>query len=218
MPKSKVEQYTQVDMVRKSNALIIGNGKSRLIFDLNQYKEHYVTYGCNALYRDFMPDYLISHDMGIADEIVEKRVHYHTRFYTQRGTKMNYRASIGEPINFVIQDKWLGDSGTGAIRLACINNHDNIYMIGFDYCDSNNKIHNVYQGTKHYSPKPLDYAQNFVLHQWENRLQYLLDNYKHINFIHVRDTDSYKPRIKNTNYNTMSRNEFKETINELQNG
>jgi hypothetical protein len=206
----------QVGMAKRTSACIIGNGPSRLVFDLDIIHKHFVTYGCNALYRDLMPDYLVSHDMGIADEILEKRVHYHTRFYTQRGTKMNHRASIGEPINFVIQDRYMGDSGTGALRLACINGHIEIYMIGFDYSDHNNKVHNVYQGTKHYSIKPLDYAQNFVLHQWEYRFMYLLERYQHVKFIHVRDIDSYKLNIKHNNYNTITREKFKEIINELQ--
>jgi len=205
----------QVDMVRKNNACVIGNGPSRLVFDLDQIQEHFMTYGCNALYRDFMPDYLVSHDMGIADEILEKNVHYQTVFYTQRGTKMNYRKSIGEPIHFVIQDQYMGDSGTGALRLASINKHDTIYMIGFDYSDDNNKVHNVYTGTKHYSPQPLDYAQNFVLHQWEYRLKYLLETNTNTVFVHVRDENSYKPKVNSNNYVTISREQFKERLNEL---
>jgi len=205
----------QVGMARKNNACVIGNGPSRLVFDLHEINAVMTTFGCNALYRDFMPDYLVSHDMGIADEIVEKRAHYQTRFYTQHGTKMDHRASIGEPINFVIQDRYMGDSGTGALRLACNNNYTTIYMIGFDYSDNNNKVHNVYIGTKHYSPKPLDYAQNFVLHQWESRLNYLLDTYTNTMFVHVRDDDSYKPKVNSNNFKTITRNQFKEIINEL---
>ena len=34
----------------------IGNGESRQGFDLEKLRQHGKIYGCNALYRDFMPD------------------------------------------------------------------------------------------------------------------------------------------------------------------
>lgn len=217
MPKNKQEPYTQVDIKKKSNALIIGNGKSRLVFDLHQLQNLFTTYGCNALYRDFMPDYLISHDMGIADEIVENRAHYKTVFYTQHGTKMDNRHSNGEPINFVVQDKYMGDSGTGALRLACKNNHKNIYMIGFDYVNENKYIDNVYAGTRHYQPGPINNGGKFMLTQWESRLRYLCQTYKDINIIRIKGVD-YIPLCKESNFTNITIEEFKEIINELQNG
>ena len=53
MKKSKIYSNT---------AFIIGNGKSRENFDLEQLRPHGHIYGCNALYRNFAPDYLIAID------------------------------------------------------------------------------------------------------------------------------------------------------------
>ena len=50
-------------------AFIIGNGKSRIGFDLNQLRGKGTIYGCNALYRDFMPDVLIATDDRMREEI-----------------------------------------------------------------------------------------------------------------------------------------------------
>jgi len=50
---------------------VIGNGESRKDLDLNSLKEKGKTYGCNALYRDFSPDYLLSIDANIMVEILE---------------------------------------------------------------------------------------------------------------------------------------------------
>ena len=50
----------------------IGNGESRNAFDLNKLKPHGKIYGCNALYRDFKPDYLVSGDAGVIKEICAK--------------------------------------------------------------------------------------------------------------------------------------------------
>ena len=41
--------------------VVIGNGRSRSVFNLNQLNGH-ITYGCNAIYRDYTPTYLICGD------------------------------------------------------------------------------------------------------------------------------------------------------------
>ena len=51
------------------NVFLIGNGESRKELDLNKLKLKGKVYGCNALYRDFTPDVLISVDHGIMHEI-----------------------------------------------------------------------------------------------------------------------------------------------------
>ena len=51
------------------NVFLIGNGESRKDFNLNKLKPKGKIYGCNALYRDFTPDVLISVDHGIMHEI-----------------------------------------------------------------------------------------------------------------------------------------------------
>ena len=53
----------KVKAVPRGNAYIIGNGPSRKDFDLNTLKTTGQTYGCNALYRDFLPDFIFSVDM-----------------------------------------------------------------------------------------------------------------------------------------------------------
>jgi hypothetical protein len=50
-------------------ACVMGNGPSRKQFDLDTIHATMYTYGCNALYRDFMPDYLVSMDFHVVDEI-----------------------------------------------------------------------------------------------------------------------------------------------------
>jgi len=52
-----------------SNLFLIGNGESRKDFDLTKLRKHGKIYGCNALYREFTPDALISVDHGIIHEI-----------------------------------------------------------------------------------------------------------------------------------------------------
>ena len=47
----------------------IGNGESRKSIDLNELRPHGITYGCNALYRDFQPDALVCVDPRMKSEV-----------------------------------------------------------------------------------------------------------------------------------------------------
>ena len=50
-------------------AFVIGNGISRRGIDLLQLQQLGHTYGCNALYREFLPNVLVATDKPIADAI-----------------------------------------------------------------------------------------------------------------------------------------------------
>ena len=71
----KIQETTfyedQVKAVPRGNAYIIGNGPSRKEFNLNTLKTSGQTYGCNALYRDFVPDYLFMVDSKITKGICD---------------------------------------------------------------------------------------------------------------------------------------------------
>jgi len=47
----------------------IGNGKSRTDYNLEKLRGHGKIYGCNAIYRDFLPDVICAVDHGIMHEI-----------------------------------------------------------------------------------------------------------------------------------------------------
>ena len=64
-----------VKAVPRGNAYCIGNGPSRKGFDLTLLKKTGQTYGCNALYRDFIPDYLFSVDGLMSRKISEDEVY-----------------------------------------------------------------------------------------------------------------------------------------------
>jgi len=49
----------------------VGNGESRKDFNLDLLKPHGKIYGCNALYRQYTPDVLVSVDHGIMHEIYQ---------------------------------------------------------------------------------------------------------------------------------------------------
>ena len=67
--QEKVFYEDKVKAVPRGNAYCIGNGPSRKGFDLHRLKKHGQTYGCNALYRDFMPDFIFSVDANTAESL-----------------------------------------------------------------------------------------------------------------------------------------------------
>ena len=66
----------------------IGNGESRIGFDLEKLRPHGKIYGCNAIYRDFMPDVLTAVDHGIMHEIYHAGVAQKIPCYFRDWTKV----------------------------------------------------------------------------------------------------------------------------------
>ena len=60
---------------------VIGNGNSRKDINLNVLSEYGKTVGCNALYRDFTPTYLITHDSALLHEICSTDYTIHNQLF-----------------------------------------------------------------------------------------------------------------------------------------
>jgi len=73
-------------MVKK--VFCIGNGESRKGFDLEKLRPHGKIYGCNAIYRDFMPDVLTAVDHGIMHEIYHAGIAQKIPCYFRDWTKV----------------------------------------------------------------------------------------------------------------------------------
>ena len=186
------------------NAVVIGNGSSRLCIDLSKLKGQLKTYGCNALYRDFIPDVLVSMDSYMVYEIINNKAHYKTHFVTQHVNDIDKLANIGEPIHFIQHCNSTPDSGTAAVRLACLDDHTVIYMLGFDY--HNNGFNNVYAGTPNYASKNHS-TPTSQDNSWKSRLNELTKKYHDILFVRVtNDTDT----VDKANFKHMSIEKFKE--------
>ena len=65
----KMSRQNKADRKKVKRVFCIGNGESRQGFDLEKLRQHGTIYGCNAIYRDFMPDVLTAVDHGIMHEI-----------------------------------------------------------------------------------------------------------------------------------------------------
>ena len=133
----------KVKAVPRGNAYIIGNGPSRKGFDLNSLKASGQTYGCNALYRDFVPDFIFSVDTKMTlkmceDKVYEKCIHYAPALEVNRPySKNKLHLTPNNP-------HWI--SGNQAFWTACVHGYKNLYLIGFDFREyGRDQFNNIYQ-------------------------------------------------------------------------
>ena len=117
----------KVKAVPRGNAYVIGNGPSRKGFDLEKLKASGQTYGCNALYRDFMPDFIFSVDTKMTMKMVEDKVGLQTVHYAP-SLEVNRKQSKGMLHLIPNNPHWI--SGNAAFWTAGVHGHKNIYLLG----------------------------------------------------------------------------------------
>ena len=161
-------------------AFVIGNGRSRLTFDLDTLRDKGTIYGCNALYRDFRPDYLVAKDKKICQEIAKNYPLHKRPCYTQ---KQNLQLDE----NFVLipkQPKTNTSSGLTAIHIAIHDGHTKIYLLGFDstYVNKGTQRNHVYAGTNAYGPNTVDEDHSGW---YVGTMFHLLNYHNNIDFIRV---------------------------------
>ena len=80
----------------------------------------------------------------------------------------------------------------------------------------NNKINNIYAGTKHYREKDVGPT---VFDNWVNQIEFIMNKYKNKRFIHVNPLDNFTPDVWRNcdNYEMMNLTEFKLLINNMHN-
>lgn len=71
-----------------TKVFLLGNGESRKSFNIDLLKPHGKIYGCNALYREYTPDVLVSVDHGIMHEIYQSGYCYKNETWFRDWTKV----------------------------------------------------------------------------------------------------------------------------------
>lgn len=190
-----------------NTAVVIGNGINRLGFNLKELKKPsgllgaktVQTYGCNALYRDFAPDFLIATgNNGIVDEIADRGYTNEHIVYSNAIHLLEFPGKF-----YLIPFDTYADAGTTAAYIAAFDEHKTIYLIGFDGQEAgwNN---NVYAGTKGYDAKTTSIDQ----HDWIANRKQLLDVYDDVDWVWVTphgtnlipETLKYCANLRQINY------------------
>jgi hypothetical protein len=179
--------YHQQPMSQQSKkiAFVLGNGRSRLQLNLNELKKYGVIYGCNALYREFSPDYLIAVDEKMVREIHETGWQYKHEVWT------NPNKGIIKLPGFKFFNPHKGwSSGPTALWLASTYEYDHIYIIGFDYQGIDGRFNNVYADTKNYK-QSRDIPTYFG--NWANQTEQVIRNFKKIQYTRVIEKGWFVP-------------------------
>jgi hypothetical protein len=173
------------------HAVIIGNGLSRQLVDTHLLKTHMggmkgerraQLYGCNALYRDMSPDFLISTNPNMVEEIVESGYTDKNIVYT------NAQQAVKYPGKFhLIPQNMPYNAGCIATYIACFDKHERIYLLGFDGQPELGMNNNIYADTENYNPMHAEVKDV----KWLRNMEKLFSAYNEVDFIWVHPNPEY---------------------------
>ena len=143
-------------------SLVIGNGESRLSFDLSAHIKKFYSYGCNAVYRDVVVDKLFCYDKRMAVEFLSNTADTDTILYTtDRYVNDLAKTYNTHTVRSFPELPYKGtsrpdqpqhwNSGQYALLSACYDDNTDIYILGFDLYSQTAKVNNVYKDTQNYS-------------------------------------------------------------------
>ncbi len=160
-------------------AFIIGNGKSRQHLDIKRLIGQGCTFGCNALYRDFEPDYILPDYLIAIDPIIIQEIR-DSKFPKERFIVPPYFEQF-EPQE-CNPNRPRSNAGMNAMQEAIKMGFSTLYMFGFDFIldDPNYSVENLYDGTNGYGPETrASYNDNISRCTY---MTYIAQKNKNINF------------------------------------
>jgi hypothetical protein len=159
-----------------TRAFVLGNGLSRQGVSLQLLQSMGKIYGCNALYREFVPDVLVATDRPIATEIQNSGYAKKNKFYTRRPLE-----GLGA---HRVPEAYFGySSGPNATAVAAQDGHRHIFMLGFDMGPTQDKqFNNIYAGTEFYKPHG---ALPTFTGNWVKQLCKIMNDYPTTQFFRI---------------------------------
>jgi len=184
-----------------SQALVIGNGESRRLVDLDNLRSKYILIGCNAIHRDITVDHLVCCDRRMADEAVKNPRVKQTVVYVRPSWFHYFRKILkNKNIREVPQLPYSGEmkqdqpdhwgSGGYAVLLAASLGFEQIDVLGFDLYPVNQKVNNLYKGTPNYAGIE---AQSVDYSYWVYQLSQIFFYYPNIKFRIINHKDWLMP-------------------------
>lgn len=178
-------------------AFIIGNGPSRKGFNLDILKGHGTIYGCNALYRDFDPDYLVAIDEDIIKEIKK------SKFPKKKFIVPPFEEQFEDP-EYNPYRRYRSNAGVNAMLEAIKSGHNTLYCFGFDFMIRDPKVAlgNLYDGTNAYGIETRTRYEDNV-----NRIKYmtfLASKYRKVDFKFVVPKYGNKDQYHNLNADNVN--------------
>lgn len=119
-----------------TQAVAIGNGESRSGFDLGHIARHkgglfaankLQSYGCNYLYQEFTPDFLVAVDAEKVKTIADSGYTADNIVYTNAQYMLEYPGKF-----YLTPQNPAYDAGALAAYLACFDGHGKVFLLGYD--------------------------------------------------------------------------------------
>jgi hypothetical protein len=157
-------------------AFVLGNGTSRQPIDLNLLKTLGRVYGCNAIYREFEPDVLISTDLPISERIQHEG-------YSQTHVHYTRKPLPGTGALRIAQQYFGYSSGPVAVAQAALDGAIAIYLIGFDMGPNRTgRFNNCYADTEFYKKSS---ANPTFVGNWTRQLRQIARDFPKTSFFRV---------------------------------
>lgn len=185
-------------------SFVFGNGRSRLNIKFEDVRPYGKVYACNAVYREFAPDYLVAVDPKMIVEIEASG--YQLRH--QVWTNPNTRYANFQGFNYFSPS--LGwSSGPTALDMASKHGPDEVYIFGFDYEGQNGLLNNVYGDTPNYkkNSEPATFYGN-----WTRQSETVIKNNKQIKYFRVVERDYYDPQWQLPNFKHITYDSLREIM------
>lgn len=185
-------------------SFVFGNGKSRLNITFDQVKPYGKIYACNAVYREYSPDYLIAVDPKMIVEIEASKYQLEHEVWTNPNSR--YKDFTG----FNIFNNSLGwSSGPTALHLATQHKADEIYIFGFDYESPTGLINNVYANTPNYkkSEEPATFYGN-----WTRQTETVIKENKTTKYFRIVENKYYDPQWHYPNFRHVTYDKLREDM------
>lgn len=188
------------------NAICLGNGKSRAEYTTQKFENtnkrkilryYNVMYGCNAIYRDWQPDFLIVTNQLLATKIPSD---YHGIAFAPQEIYRRYKEMNLMPGNGRL------DAGASAAYLAAFHGAKRVFLYGYDGQQDPGVMNNIYADSELYP------ASNDVVNDasWINNLKNVIGTYNDVEFVRVTSNpdDSYRGLQRLSNYKTVNFRQF----------
>lgn len=199
----------------RGNAVIVGNGNTRSKFRLSLLTNHKgglfaslkcQVYGCNAVYRDMVPDFLIAQTDEIVTEIVESGYADKNIVYSSAAQMVKHPGKL-----HLIPQNYILNAGAGATYLACFHGHKKVYLIGFDNQDSKGFNNNMYAGTNGYQAK----NETISSGKWVANMERLFRAYHDVEFYWVHPNPDHCMPEKWKWCNNLHAQSYREFVSDL---
>jgi hypothetical protein len=188
-------------------AICLGNGESRSEYALKKFERtngrkllryYNVMYGCNGVYREYQPDFLILSNQLLAAKLPAE---LHDITFSNQEIMRRY------PSMNLIPGAQRLDAGATAALLAAFHGAKKVFLFGYDGQPEDWRNNNIYAGTEYYQAEDFTDISD---QKWAANLANVIQTHDDVEFIRVANPseDSYRRLRRYANFSTINFREF----------